>query len=317
MDGFRIPIGDWVAFVFDWIKLNWDGFLDVASFIMKFLVNGLADGLIAVPIPLLIIVVALIGWIVRSWQLAVGTVVTFALIVAVDQWENSMLTLALVLVAALVAIVIAVPVGILAARNDAVSAAVKPVLDFMQTMPAFVYLIPAVTFFSIGVGPGLFSTVIFALPPGVRFTELGIRGVDQETVEAGHAFGAKPGRILRGIQLPMATPTIMAGINQVIMLALSMAVVAGIAGMDGLGKEVVASISTLNTAQGVEAGLCVVFLAVYLDRVTAALGNPSGYKHSLIALFRKWMSGREQAASLPKSTTPAQDAQTGTGAAIH
>lgn len=317
MDGFRIPIGDWVAFVFDWIKTNWDGFLDVVSFIMKFLVNGLADSLIAVPIPLLIIIVALIGWVVRSWQLAVGTVVTFILIVAVDQWENSMLTLSLVLVAAIVAIVIAVPVGILAARNDAVSAAVKPVLDFMQTMPAFVYLIPAVTFFSIGVGPGLFSTVIFALPPGVRFTELGIRGVDQETVEAGHAFGAKPGRILRGIQLPMATPTIMAGINQVIMLALSMAVVAGIAGMDGLGKEVVASISTLNTAQGIEAGLCVVFLAVYLDRVTAALGNPGSYKHSLISVARKWTSKREQAPTLAKTTTAAQDAQTGTGAAIH
>ncbi len=140
--------------------------------------------------------------------------------------------------------------------------------------------------------PGIFSTIIFALPPGVRMTELGIRQVDGETVEAGEAFGATRGQILRGIQLPLAIPTIMAGVNQVIMLSLSMAVVAGMVGADGLGKEVVQAISTQNLPLGVEAGLAVVVLAVYLDRLTAAIGDPSGYPTSLIALIRKSLSRR-------------------------
>jgi glycine betaine/proline transport system permease protein len=193
-----------------------------------------------------------------------------------------------------------VPLGILAARSDRFSAVIRPVLDFMQTMPSLVYLIPAVVFFSVGFVPGVFATLLFSLPPGVRFTELGIRGVDSETVEAGQAFGATPGKILRGIQLPLATPTIMAGINQVIMLALSMAVVAGMAGANGLGKEVVSALSTLNIAKGVEAGLSVVILAVFLDRVTAALGNPAEYKSSLLGVLRKQRNERTPSpASVP------------------
>ena len=205
---------------------------------------------------------------------------------------------------------IVIPLGIWAARNDTVSTILKPVLDFMQTMPAFVYLIPAITFFSIGVVPGVVSTVIFALPPGVRLTELGIRSVDSETVEAGHAFGAKPGQILRGIQLPLATPTIMAGVNQVIMLALSMAVVAGIVGADGLGKEVVQAISTVNLARGVEAGLSVVIIAVYLDRLTAALGNPGDYKSSLWGTL-----ARRRAEQRTSSASAANDASSDGAAA--
>jgi glycine betaine/proline transport system permease protein len=147
-------------------------------------------------------------------------------------------------------------------------------------------LIPVVMFFSIGVVPGMVATIIFALPPGVRFTELGIRGVDAETVEAGQAFGATPGQILRGIQLPLATPTIMAGINQVIMLALSMAVMAGLVGAPGLGRDVVFSLDRGDVSLGVEAGLAVVILAIYLDRVTAALGSPKEYPQSLLAVGR-------------------------------
>lgn len=296
MDWLRIPVGDWVASALDWFKVAFSGFLDVVGFVMNWLVAELSDVLIATPFFLLIVILALIGWLVRSWQFAVGTVVTLTAIVAMGQWENAMYTLALVLISTVIAVAIAVPLGIWAARNDRVSAAVKPVLDFMQTMPAFVYLIPAVIFFTIGFAPGVFATIIFSLPPGVRFTELGIRGVDSETVEAGYAFGAKPGAILRGIQLPLAMPTIMAGINQVIMLALSMAVVAGMAGANGLGKEVISSISTLNVSKGVEAGLGVVLLAVFLDRVTAALGAPGDFRHSLRAMLRK----KRNAAALAK-----------------
>ncbi len=302
MDGFRIPVGSWVDAGVDWLRDNLSGFFDVIAVTVRFLVGGLSDVLLAAPIVVVIVVAALLAWLLRSWKLALGTVVGFALILAMGQWVTAMQTLALVLVATVVAVAISVPLGIWSARNATVRAVLKPVLDFMQTMPAFVYLIPAITFFSIGVVPGVVSTVIFALPPGVRLTELGIRGVDSETVEAGHAFGATPGQILRGIQLPLAMPTIMAGVNQVIMLALSMAVVAGIVGADGLGKEVVQSISTVNLPKGVEAGLSVVILAVYLDRLTAALGNRADNTSSLLGVLARRRAARPAAVATAGAT---------------
>lgn len=288
----RLPIGEWIDAGIDWLKANVSWLFDLFSTVMDFLIGGLTDLLLLAPALVMVVVFALIAFVFRSWKLSLATLIGFAIVISMEQWETMMQTMALVLVATGFAVVIAVPLGILAAVSSTVSAIVKPVMDFMQTMPAFVYLIPAVTFFSIGVVPGVFSTIIFALPPGVRMTELGIRQVDAETVEAGEAFGATRGQILRGIQLPLAVPTIMAGVNQVIMLSLSMAVVAGMVGADGLGKEVVQAISTQNLPLGVEAGLAVVVLAVYLDRLTAAIGNPAGYPTSLIALIRKSLSRR-------------------------
>jgi glycine betaine/proline transport system permease protein len=289
----HIPIGDVVDAGIGWLRANAGAFFDGLSALLAILTDALTDLLLAVPGPVAIVLFALLGWLLRSWKMALATLVTFLLIWSMNQWTTSMQTLALVLIATVIAVVLAIPLGIWAARNDAVSAALKPILDFMQTMPAFVYLIPAILFFGIGAAPGLIATLIFALPPGVRMTELGIRGVDHETVEAGHAFGASDGQILRGIQLPLAVPTIMAGVNQVIMLALSMAVIAGMVGADGLGKEVVSAISTLNTAKGVEAGLSVVFLAIYLDRLTGSLARPGDQRTSLLA----WLRSRRQAAA--------------------
>ena len=283
----RLPLGDWVKVALDWFQSNFEWLLDFFTIVFKGSVEGLVSVLVAVPYPALIVVFALIGWLVRSWKLAVGTVLGFLLIVLMGFWENAMQTLSMVIVSTVVSIIIAIPLGILAARNDRFSAFIKPVLDFMQTMPAFVWLIPAVLFFSIGFAPGVFATIIFAMPPGVRFTELGIRGVDAETVEAGYAFGATPGQILRGIQLPLAMPTIMAGINQVIMLSLSMVVLAGIVGANGLGKDVVTAVSTARVGLGVEAGLSIVVIAIFLDRVTAALGNPAEYPKSLLGARRR------------------------------
>ena len=221
----------------------------------------------------IILVIAALAWWVKGWRLGVGSAAGLVLVAAVDQWDNAMATLALVVLASVVAIILAVPLGIWAARSNRVSAVVRPVLDLMQTMPAFVYLIPTVVVFLTGVVPGLVATIIFALAPGVRFTELGIRQVDPEVVEAGHAFGATEGRILRQIQLPLALPTIMAGVNQVIMLSLSMVVIAGLTGAPGLGRDVVAALTRVNVSLGVEAGLSVVILAMILDRVTAALAD--------------------------------------------
>ena len=283
----RLPLGDWVKVALDWFRVNFEWLLDFFTIVFKGSVEGLVDILTAVPYPVLILAFALIGWLVRSWKLALGTLLGFLLIVLMGLWHNAMQTLSLVLVATLISVIIAVPLGILAARNDRFSAFIKPLLDFMQTTPAFVWLVPAVLFFSIGFAPGVFATIIFSMPPGVRFTELGIRGVDSETVEAGYAFGATPGQILRGIQLPLAMPTIMAGINQVIMLSLSMVVLAGIVGANGLGKDVVTAVSTARVGLGVEAGLSIVVIAIFLDRVTAALGNPGEHPQSLLGMRRR------------------------------
>ncbi|GAA4720907.1 proline/glycine betaine ABC transporter permease [Isoptericola chiayiensis] len=272
----KVPIGEAVDSAIDWINDNLEWLLDAITAVMSFLIDGLTEVLLAPSPWLLVGLFTLLALLVRSWGSAIFTFVGLLLIVSMEMWVPAMETLSLVLVATVTAVIIAVPVGILAARNDTVSAFIRPVLDFMQTMPAFVYLVPVVIFFGIGVVPGVCATIVFALPPGVRLTELGIRQVDSETVEAGEAFGGTSWQILRGIQLPLGLPTIMAGVNQVIMLALSMAVVAGIVGAGGLGGVVVQSISTLDVPQGVEGGLSVVILAIFLDRITGAIGQPTG-----------------------------------------
>lgn len=265
----RIPLGDWVEVALDWILAVLGGFF---TFIRMILVQSYELLLWLLTTPewwIVTIVLAGLGWWLRSWQLAVGTVIGFIIIVGVNQWSNAMSTLALVTIATLIAVIFAIPLGILAAKSQTASKVLRPLMDFIQTMPPMVYLIPALVIFRVGVVPGMVATVIFAMAPGVRFTELGIRGVDREVVEAGKAFGSTPGRILRQIQLPLALPTIMAGVNQVIMLSLSMVVIAGMVGAGGLGGEVVASLNRINAGLGFESGLAVVILAMYLDRLTS------------------------------------------------
>ncbi|WP_299956160.1 proline/glycine betaine ABC transporter permease [uncultured Modestobacter sp.] len=269
----RIPVGEWVDTAFDWVTENFEPVLDAISTASGAGVDGLTDALLLPPAILLAALLALLGGVLRSVRFGIASLVGLLLLISMEMWEPAMQTLALILVATVIAVAIGIPVGIAAAKSSRVSAVVRPVLDFMQTMPALVYLIPAVTFFGIGVVSGVVMTIIFALPPGVRLTELGIRQVDGELVEAGHAFGSPPGKILRGVQLPLALPTIMAGVNQVIMLALSMAVIAGFVGAGGLGGLVVTSLSRLDLGLGVEAGLAVVILAIYLDRLTSAFGQ--------------------------------------------
>lgn len=272
---FRIELGEYVDEFISWLLRTVPGVFDAISALMTVLVDAITTALTEPPFVVWVVVLALAALLARGIIFAVFTVLAFLLVSALGLWVETMETLAVVLVAAVIATAVGVPLGIWAARRRSASLVLRPVLDFMQTTPVFVYLIPAVFFFGIGVVPGVVATTIFSIPPAVRLTELGIRGVDPEVVEAAHAFGAHPRQILREVQLPMALPSIMAGINQVIMLALSMVVVAGLAGAAGLGTVVVSAVTQLDVAAGFEGGLAVVILAIYLDRLTAALaGRP-------------------------------------------
>ncbi|MCB7137211.1 ABC transporter permease [Cellulosimicrobium marinum] len=279
----RIPLGQWIESFIDWMTDTFRVVFDIIKDVLESVYDGLETILLSPPFWVVALVLAGIAFLAKGWKLAVGSLAGFVVIAGVTMWDAAMETLALVLVATLIALVIAIPLGIWAARNDTVSRVVRPVLDFMQTMPAFVYLIPTVVIFLTGPVPGIIATIVFALAPGVRFTELGIRQVDKEVVEAGQAFGSTPGRILRQIQLPLALPTIMAGVNQVIMLALSMVVLAGLVGSGGLGEDVVAALQRVDVALGFEAGFAVVILAMYLDRVTSALGDRAPVSQALAA----------------------------------
>ncbi|XUK63131.1 ABC transmembrane type-1 domain-containing protein [Plantibacter sp. RU18] len=274
MDAITRPeIGAWVESFVDFITDVFRPVFDVIRTVFQGLYDGVDLVLSGPPFWVIIIVAALLALLARGPVFAIGSAVGLLIIVGVEQWDNAMDSLALVLVAGLIAVVIGIPLGILAARSKVASAIIRPLLDFMQTTPAFVYLIPALILFRIGVVPGIVATIVFALAPAVRLTELGIRNVDREVVEAGNAFGASSWRILRQIQLPLAMPNIMAGVNQVIMLSLSMVVIAGMVGAGGLGGDVVKSLSRIDIQLGSEAGLSVVILAIFLDRLTASLGS--------------------------------------------
>ncbi|MGC0378375.1 ABC transporter permease/substrate binding protein [Streptomyces sp. SAI-229] len=269
----RIPLGDWVNSAVDWLLAHVSWLFDF----FKAVFTGAYDGVNAVlqaPEPLILCgIFAVIAFWLRGTFAGVLTFLGFAFLDSMELWEDSMVTLALVIVATAIALVVSVPVGVWAARSDRVSAVVRPVLDFMQTLPAMIYLIPAILFFGTGSAPGIVATLIFALAPGVRMTELGIRQVDKELVEAAEAFGTTPRDTLLRVQLPLALPTVMAGVNQVIMLGLSMAAIAGMVGTGGLGGAVIEAIGQLNIGLGAEAGIAIVILAIYLDRMTSALGT--------------------------------------------
>ncbi|TQJ47859.1 MULTISPECIES: ABC transporter permease/substrate binding protein [Streptomyces] len=287
----RLHLGDWVDSGVDWLVTHMSWLFDTIKTVVEGMYDGL-DTVLTAPEPLLLAgILAVLAWWLRGLVAGVLAFAGFALIDSLALWDEAMSTLSLVLVATVIALVISLPLGIWAARSKAVSATLRPVLDLLQTMPSMVLLIPAILFFGMGVPAGVIATLIFALAPGVRMTELGIRQVDSELVEAAEAFGTTPRDTLLRVQLPLALPTIMAGINQVIMLGLSMVVIAGMVGTGGLGGAVNEAIGRLDIGLGFEAGLGIVVLAIYLDRMTGALGtriSPLGRRAAAKARGTVW-----------------------------
>lgn len=274
-----IKVGEGFDNIVEWLVNNMSGFFEGIGSFLETITNDLADLLGAPPAELMAVILAVLAVLARGWLFGLFSLIAMLFIQSmptIDLWEHSMLTLALVIVASAIAMILALPIGILAARSRIVASVVRPVLDFMQTLPPFVYLLPAIFLFGLGIPPGAVATIVFAMPPGVRLTELGIRQVDPELVEAGHAFGSPQSRVLTRIQLPLAMPTIMAGMNQVIMLSLSMVVIAGMVGAAGLGQDVYQGITSLDLVLGFESGISVVILAIYLDRLTSGLAQGGG-----------------------------------------
>lgn len=285
-----IPIQKWVEVVVDWMAINLRPFFDGITLIVNsvnnivltvlnfgywhysgvFIINVFGS---SIQFPLLCaLAFLLLWWLSDSLIIALAGTLMLWLSANFGYWVETMETFSLTLTSAFIALVLGIPSGILAAISDRVDTLIRPVLDLMQTMPVFVYLIPAVLFFGIGPAPGVIATIIFAYPPSVRLTNLGIRGVATELIEAGQAFGCNSLQLLTKVQLPVARPSIMAGVNQTIMLALSMTVVAGLVGAGGLGGVVVRGIQRMRVGEGFVGGMAVVFVAMILDRATSNIG---------------------------------------------
>ena len=264
----KLPMGQWMESFVDWLTGNAAGFFDAIAFSLEWLILGVTDILLFTPAGILIAGIAILSWwLQRSIGLVIFVVASLLFIANLGYWSEMIETLVLVLMATFMCVLFGIPIGILAAHYPKFNIAIRPILDLMQTIPTFVYLIPTLILFGLGVVPGLISTIIFAIAAPIRLTALGISSVPEELLEAGKAFGATRSKLLFKVELPAAMPNIMAGVTQCIMLSLSMVVIAALVGADGLGKPVVRALNTVNIAQGFEAGLAIVLVAIMLDRL--------------------------------------------------
>ena len=268
-----IHIGTYIEQFINWLVLNFGAFFALIKVVVESVVNSVEWVLMLPPFYVVIALIALLAWKRTGWGVTLFTIFGLTLIWAMGYWDQTMTTLALILSAAFIALLMGIPLGILAAKKPMAGRMIRPVLDLMQTMPAFVYLIPAVLFFGLGKVPGAFATVIFAMPPAVRLTTLGISQVPKDIVEATRSFGATSRQLLFKVELPLALPTILAGVNQTIMMALSMVVISAMIAAGGLGEVVLKGITQLKIGLGFEGGIAVVILAVILDRITQSFGT--------------------------------------------
>lgn len=268
-----IPLDEWVQTFVDWLVLNYRDFFQVIKVPVEVSLEGLEWIFSTLPPFVVIILFAVAAWRYAGKRVTVFTVLSFLLVGYLGLWEDTMTTLAMVICSVLFCAIAGIPLGVMAGRSDRFEMFLRPFLDAMQTTPAFVYLIPVVMLFSIGTVSGILATIVFALPPIIRLTSLGIRQVHPELVEAALAFGATPWQVLRKVQFPLAMPSVMAGLNQTIMMALSMVVIAALIGAGGLGNPVVQGLNTLEIGLATIGGLSIVLLAMVLDRITQGMSQ--------------------------------------------
>lgn len=268
-----IPLGDWINTAVEWLTINLAAFFNIITIGIRWPLVQIEHFLWWIPWWLMIIILVGVAWRLAGYKIALIALFGMVFIGVMGLWDHTMTTLAIIITAVVVSVLIGIPLGILAAKNDRFEAIMRPILDGMQTMPSFVYLIPAVFFFGLGKVPAVVATVIYAVPPCIRLTNLGIRQVPREIVEAGNAFGSTGMQLLLKIQLPLARPSIMAGINQTIMMALAMVVIASMIGASGLGLEVLRGIERLDVGRGFLAGVGIVILAIIIDRIGQSFGR--------------------------------------------
>ncbi len=267
-----IPLADWIDSIMDWVLQNWGGFFDAVGNVILQMLLGIERFLLWLPWVVIVLLVFAIGWwAMRRWWAGLILAGMLALIGSFGLWDLSMMTLAIIITSVIISLVMGIPTGIFMARSDRFESILKPQLDAMQTMPSFVYLIPALMLFGMGKVPAVFATVIYAVPPVIRLTNVGIRQVSQNVIEAARAFGSSSRQILFDVQLPLAIPSIMVGINQTTMMALAMVVIASMIGARGVGLEVLLAINRIDVGRGFEAGLSIVLLAIIIDRITNAM----------------------------------------------
>ena len=269
----KLQIGEGMEKVVNWIEDDFGILLDIFSDVTDYIISGLNDTLLLFPPIVFALIIGIAAYFIgkKDLKLAIGSTIGLLLVENMGLWVLSMETISLVITSAFLALIIAIPLGILSAKNEFAYHVIKPLLDLMQTMPSFVYLIPAVIFFGVGNVPGLVATIVFAMPPAIRLTTLGIQQVPMELTEVADAFGSTPWQKLTKVELPTALPSIMAGVNQCIMLSLSMVVIAAMIGARGLGYQVLIGIQRVDIGQGFEAGLGIVIIAIILDRFTQHL----------------------------------------------
>jgi glycine betaine/proline transport system permease protein len=270
---FSFPLGEWINIAVEWLTVTLAPVFNVITVAIRTPLVYIERALWWLPWWVLILAFTFVSWRVAKHWVAILTLVGFLFIGVVGLWNDTMTTIAIIVTSVFVSVLIGIPLGILAAKNDRFQSLIRPVLDGMQTMPSFVYLIPAVFFFGLGKVPAVVATFIYAVPPCIRLTNLGIRQVAAETVEAGRSFGCTETQLLFKIQLPLARPTIMAGVNQTIMMALAMVVIASMIGAAGLGLEVLRGIERLDVGRGFIAGFAIVIVAIIIDRISQAFGK--------------------------------------------
>lgn len=271
-----LPVGDWIQAAVDWASITLHPFFSAVKLPIEWILHAFQNALLGIPFLLFVAGFALLAWRLSTGRIALFSACAFMLIGFMGVWDEAMTTLALIFTAIVLCVVIGLPLGILSARSDRFWSVLRPILDVMQTTPSFVYLVPVVMMFGVGTVPGEIAVIVVALPPLIRFTNLGIRTVPAEMVEAGLAFGATPRQLLWEVQLPLALPAIMGGLNQTVLMAMVMAVIISMIGAEGLGLTVLQGLGRLDVGGAAVGGIAIVLMAIVLDRITQAMTHPRG-----------------------------------------